>query len=150
MQYNDAEEMLASLKRWQVYLCHWKVDTIQSHYQVILNNNFQTTGEMVYLSVSTSQIEKREDFVLKKWIPKESLVIVEAWEVPFLPKKSCFDCNSVKSCNIHLLYWEHLANKFILKGELPEHILKKIYEGIKLSPLVSDFEKWEIGIKVDE
>ena len=146
MQYNDAEDLLASFSRWQVFLCHGKINTEQFHYQVLLNNDFFETWEMIYLSVSTSNIEWRERFLELKWLDRRTLVIVEVWEVDFLSKRSCFNCNDIYSCNIHQLYWEYLEWNFRYVWDLPDIIMEKILNWIKISKMVSAYDKKAIWV----
>lgn len=146
MKYNDAQELLASLKAGQVYLFHWKIETEQPHYQVILNKDFFESWSLIYISVSTTKIEKKERYITINNFPKETLVITEIWDVDFLPKRSCFNCNEIVSYEVFQLYWEYLSNNFIYKWELPKHILEKIYEWIKISPHVPNYIKRKIWI----
>lgn len=146
MLYNDADELLNSLKAWQVYLFHGKIDTTQPHYQVLLNKDFNKTGTMIYLSVSTSKIEGREKFIKIRDFPQDTLVIVEPWEVPFLTQKSCFNCNDVVSCDIYSMFWEMLSGNFKYKWDLPQDILEKIYYWISISPNVSKQTKRNIWL----
>ena len=146
MKYNDAEDLLASFKPGQVYLFHGKIETEQPHYQVLLNKDFNKTSPMVYLSVSTTKIEKRESNRAFHNFPKETLVIVEIGEVSFLKQRSCFDCNSISSCSIHEIYWEYLGKNAKLVWNIPNDILQKIYQWISVSPAVSDAIKKAIWI----
>lgn len=146
MEYNDAEDLLASFKPGQVYLFHWRIETEQPHYQVLLNKDFNRTWPMIYLSVSTTKIEKREFNRKIHNFPEETIVIVEIGEVNFLKQKSCFDCNSILSCSIHEIYWEYLWKNAKLIWELPNNILQKIYNWIAVSPAVSDATKRAIWI----
>lgn len=146
MKYNDAEELLASLHRWQVYLFHGKVMTPQPHFQVILNDDFNETWEMIYISVATSKVEERKNYIKFRNLSKETLVIVEQWEVAFFSKRCCFNCNDVKTCNIYQLYWEYLENRFTYVWELSKDILEKILNWIKESLLVSDYDKKAIWL----
>ena len=146
MKYNDAEDLLASFKSGQVYLFHGKIKTEQPHYHVLLNKDFSGTSPMIYLSVSTTKIEKRESNRVYNNFPEETLVIVEIGEVDFLKQKSCFDCNSIYSCSIYEIYWEYLSKDAKLIWNLPDYILQKIYQWILVSPAVSDVTKKAIWL----
>ena len=146
MQYKDINGLLESFATWQVYLLHGKIETPQPHYQVILNKDFINTWNLIYLSIATSQIENNEKFIRNRILPLETLVIVANWEIPFFSKRTCFNCNTISQCDIFSIYTEYLKNKFKYIWNLPQNILNKIYEWIKLSPLVDIRKKRLIGI----
>jgi len=61
------------------------------------------------MSVSTSQIEKRESFMQRKGIDPGTLVIIEIGEVSFLKKRSCFDCNKLVTYGRHDIYGKYIS-----------------------------------------
>ena len=146
MQYNDSEAFLSSFQAGQVYNFHGHIDTPQSHYQVLLNKDFQKTWNLIYCSIATSQIDKKEKFIEIKWFPKETLIILWENEISFFKKKTCFNCNDVLQYSIYDMFSEYLWGNLFYVWKLPDQILERIYNWILISPNVSQNIKKRIWL----
>ena len=142
---DNIDDFLESLSCWDTFLFHWKINTTQPHYQVILNDKINWNTDMIFLSISTIQIEKRKDFIKKRGLDNKTLVVIESWKVPFLKKKSCFDCNNIKNYNKYEIFWEYLEGKLIFQWKIPSNIMKEILDWVMISELISN--KFKKNIK---
>lgn len=137
------DDFSGKLTSWNVLKFHGKIHTPQEHYQVILSNP-NTYEDLIFVSVATSQIGNQLRRLQYQWLPDDSLVIVEVWEVPFLSLRTCFNCNSLESYSIYDLYSYFSEWKIKFTGNLPWNILQKIYDAIKITPRISLITKKKI------
>jgi hypothetical protein len=139
--HSSIEDFLANLKAGDVFLFHWKITTEQKHYQVILNKSIKPDTKLIFASVATSQIKKRIDFITKKWLHPDTLVIIKSGEVAFLKLDSCFNCNEPMVYDQFSLFGDYLSGALIPQWRLSSEILEKIYNWIELSDMVSEKNK---------
>ena len=127
VMYSTIEDFTDALELGETFYFHGKIETDQPHYQIVLNKPNEYDS-LICMSVATSQIEKREDYIKKKNIPAETLVIVEIGEVPFLKKRSCFDCNNPVTYSAETLFSDYSIHKLKPIGTLPEKVLNRIFD----------------------
>ena len=139
--YSSIEDFLSSIQAWDVFLFHWKIETEQKHYQVILNKFINADSKLIFASIATSQVEKRKEFISRKGLHPDTLVIVKSGEVSFLNLDTCFDCNQPTDYEQFELYGYHLDKHLNFQWRLSEEILQKIYCWIELSDMVSERNK---------
>ena len=135
------EDFVKELKRWQIYLFNGKINTKYPHYKVVLNSNVSSETYLIFLSIATSQVKKRKEFIKQRWLNPKTLVIIKPDKVACLSMETCFDCNSIVWYNIHELYWFKLEWKLMYKWDMPDNIMEKIIEWVKISELISPYEK---------
>lgn len=134
--YSNLDDFASTLELGEAFYFHWKIETDQPHYQIILNKPNEYDS-LICMSIATSQIEKRENYIKRKNFPAETLVIVEVWEVTFLKKRSCFNCNSIETYSVESLFSDYLMGKLKPAGTLPIEVLERIFEWIKKSDAIS-------------
>lgn len=139
--YSSIEDFLNHLESWDTFLYHGSIWTAHPHFQVVLNTEINGSSELIFLSVCTSNISGKERFISKRWLDPRTLVIVDPEEVSFLSKKSCFNCNGTVQYSIYTLYEDYVKNKMKPKWKLPENIIEKILEWVRISTLVTQREK---------
>lgn len=125
--HNSVEDFLISIKAGDVFLFHWKIETEQRHYQVVLNKTIDADTKLIFASVATSQIDKRMEFISKRWLHPDTLVVVKSGEVAFLKLDSCFNCNDPIPYDQYSLFGDYLTGHLIPQWRLPADILDKIY-----------------------
>ncbi|OHB15408.1 MAG: hypothetical protein A2431_03965 [Candidatus Zambryskibacteria bacterium RIFOXYC1_FULL_39_10] len=87
---------------------------------------------------STTQIEKRREFIKKAKISEKTIVTVSQKEYPTFISESAFNCN-----DIHEVSMEDLIRKIENNGsmnypKIPDAILKKLILGVNESPIVRE------------
>ncbi len=140
------DDFLLWLETGNTYLFHWNINTEHPHYQVILNNEIWNDPICIFLSVSSSKINKREEFIKSRWLDIKTLVMVESEEVNFFSKQSCFNCNDIQQYSPHDLYWIYLQWNLKYQWKIPHKILIKIQEWVKISEMISNRDKKIIWI----
>lgn len=146
MTYIDINKFMWKISRWDVFLMHWNIKTEQMHYQVVLNDKINENDNIIYLSISTTKIENRKKFIETRWFFPKTLVIVYSWEVSFLSKDSCFDCNHISTYSKFDFFSDYELKKIKYKWKLPESIISKILHWVSLSKTISIKLKKEIWI----
>lgn len=74
--YSNLDDFASTLELGEAFYFHGKIETDQPHYQIILNKPNEYDS-LICMSIATSQIEKRENYIKRKNFPAETLVIVE-------------------------------------------------------------------------
>ena len=74
--YSNIDDFANALELGEAFYFHGKIETDQPHYQIILNKPSEYDS-LICMSIATSQIEKRENYIKRKNFPIETLVIVE-------------------------------------------------------------------------
>jgi hypothetical protein len=117
----DYDDFIYNLVSWTTFFFEWKSWDV-SHFQVILNTEINNHTKLLFLSVSTTQISGRERFITSRNFDPRTLVIVEPWEVSFLPKRSGFHCNDPLPYDSYDLYGEYISWNLKYKWVLPQKI----------------------------
>ena len=108
-----------------------------NRYFVVMNCNPKTDKVLVMLT-STTQIEKRKEFIKKANIPEKTLIEISPKEYPTFTTSSAFNCNDIYEVGIRDLIRKIENNGSMNYPKIPEQILKKLIAGIKESPLVTE------------
>lgn len=108
----------------------------KNRYFVILNRNPKTDVVLIMVT-STTQIQKKREFVKRVGISDKTIVEVKAKEHPIFTSDSVFNCNDVFEVNM-----SDLIRKIEEKGsmnypKLSDDILKRIIDGVNESPKIS-------------
>ncbi len=139
--HDNIEDFLSKLNCWDTFLFHGKITTTQKHFQVILNSDININSEMIMFSISTTQIQKKQEFIKNRWLDSDTIVIAEIWEIPFLNERSCFNCNGVTTYDKYSLFWHHLSWDLKYIWKIPSDIMTKILHWVKISELISNRDK---------
>jgi len=108
----------------------------KNRYFVILNRNPKTDMALIMVT-STTQIQKKKEFIKKIGISDKTIVEVKTKEYSIFTSDSAFNCNDVFEVKM-----SDLIRKIEEKGsmnypKLPDNILKRIIDGVKESPKIS-------------
>ena len=108
-----------------------------NRYFVVMNCNPRTDKVLIMIT-STTQIEKRKEFIRKAKISEKTLVIVSSKECSTFKIESAFNCN-----DIHEVGMEDLVRKIEDGGsmnypKISDSILKKLISGVTESPVVTE------------
>ncbi len=108
-----------------------------NRYFVVMNCNPRTDKVLIMIT-STTQIEKRKEFIRKAKISEKTLVIVSPKECSTFKTESAFNCN-----DIHEVSMEDLVRKIEAGGsmnypKISDSILKKLISGITESPIATE------------
>lgn len=145
--HHSIEDFVSSLFSGDTFYFKWKIDTSYCHYQVILNSEIIPDTKILFLWISTTKLEKNKTHLEKNALPDSTLVEVSVWEVNFLKKHSCFNCNYLKQYERDYLFWEYLQEELVYEGRMPPKILEKLLKWVQDSPLIDKRTKkiifWE-------
>lgn len=108
-----------------------------NRYFVVMNHHPRTDSVLVMIT-STTQINKRKEFVKRAKISEKTIVIVSPKEYSVFSSESAFNCN-----DIHEVGMEDLIRKIEENGcmdypKISDFILKKLIFGITESPVVTE------------
>lgn len=109
----------------------------EPHYFCVLNSS-RDNQTAILMVCCQSNVEKR--IRARKNFP-DTLVIVDESDLPFLDRKSVFDCNSVIIKSIDEVKTKFAGGDLVPKDQVSEVILKRLIQGVLSSPLVSDYDK---------
>jgi hypothetical protein len=132
-------ELQLTLRSGTVYYFeHRAVHSDEPHFFAVINAD-PLSDNVLIMTIGSSQISKVQ--ARRKNLPPETLVIVDPADYPDFSKQTIIDCNQVFE-----LSQEELVEKFKTKGlrhhrDLPEAILKQIWNGIRTSPRVDEVHK---------
>ena len=132
-----AEVVLSfTLRPGAVYLLRHDAFPDNHHFFVVLNNSV-SPGDMLYLACASSQVTKRIEWVKRRKITTETLVIVESSQCDFVTKQTVFDCNTVHEVAYEVLK-EKLDNHEIPSvNTIDKVILTQLRKAVHKSPMVS-------------
>lgn len=109
----------------------------QPHYFVIIG--YDAVTDKLYMVNATSGVDGRKNFIARRNLPAETLVIADPTDCHFLSHESVFNCNDVTPVGFDEVYKKYSEGK--LKCNCTEYteesILNKILAGVGISPLVS-------------
>jgi|SRR3989338_2612204 len=109
----------------------------KNRYFVVLNRNPKTDAILI-LVTSTTQTQKRKEFVRKSGITEKTIVEVKAKEHPAFTSNSVFDCNEVFEVKMNDLIRRIQEGGSMNYPRFSEGLLKRIISGIIESPRVSE------------
>ena len=108
-----------------------------NRYFVVMNCNPKTDKVLVMLT-STTQIEKRKEFIKKANIPEKTLIEISPKEYQTFTTNSAFNCNDVHEVDIQDLIRKIENDGSMNYPKIPEQILKRLIAGVKESPLITE------------
>ena len=109
----------------------------KNRYFVVLNANPKTDIVLIMLT-STTQIEKKYEFVRKAGISEETIVKVTPQEYSVFTHESVFNCNDVFEIEMKDLIRKIEENGNIDYQKISESIIKRLINGVKKSPKVAE------------
>lgn len=137
------EEFKRLLKKGSLWHFRGKIETAQEcqkHRQVVLHD-VEDAWKFFFLSVATSQVEKKKQFIQTRKLPMETLVVVGVGASKYFKLETAFNGNSLIQYGVDQLYAEYSADPRIYKGKIEEEIFERILEAVRNSPLVSPVQK---------
>lgn len=137
------EEFKRLFRKGSLWHFRGKIETAQEyqkHRQVVLHD-VEDAWKFFFLSVATSQVEKKKQFIQTRKLPIETLVIVEVGASKYFKLETAFNGNSLIQYGVDQLYAEYSADPGIYKGKIEEEIFERILEAVRKSPLVSPVRK---------
>lgn len=130
-----------TLRQGTVYLMsHRGLTSPLPHYLVVLNQN-PLSGELLVLSVVTSNVAFRRERASVRGQPPETIVEFGPSDYPVLAHPSCIDCNDVKIMSASEFERCALSRSSNPKADLPSPILARVVAGILASSSVSEAVK---------
>lgn len=108
----------------------------KNRYFVVLNRNPKTDTVLIMVT-STTQIQKKIDFVRRAGMSEKTIIKIKAGEYSVFPSDSAFNCNEVLEVKIEDLIRKMEGGGSMNYPKLPDHILKRIITGVKESPSIS-------------
>lgn len=112
----------------------------KNRYFVVLNRNPKTDVALI-LVTSTTQAQKRKEFIRRSGISEKTIVEVKAQEHPIFTSDSAFDCNEVFEVRMSDLIRKIEENGSMNYPRLSHSLLLQIIAGLKESPKVSQSVK---------
>lgn len=108
----------------------------KNRYFVVLNRNPKTDTALLMVT-STTQTQKRREFVRRVGISEETIVEVHEKEYSVFTSDSAFNCNEIFEVKMDVLIRKIEENGSMNYPKLPDDILKRIISGVNESPEVS-------------
>ncbi len=128
------------IEQGSIFNFHMEVEGVnrqsKNRYFVVLNRNPKTDTALV-LVTSTTQIEKRREFVKRAGISEKTIVAVSPEEYAVFTAESAFNCNDVIEVNMSELIRKVEDGGSMNYPKIPESILAKILAGVDQSPRVA-------------
>jgi len=139
----DDIKVKISIKQGSVYYFRHEDFPDDLHYFVVLNKN-PLDDDYLLLSVASSQIERKKEFIKQRNLPEATLVIVERSDYKHFSKDTVFNCNTVHTVSLDALI-ERVSeeNRFFL-DLLPSEIVENIIKGVINSPLIEGVIKKQL------
>jgi len=120
------------------YFEHRGLSSVEPHYFAVINADPQA-NKVLIMAVGSSQVAKVQE--RRKGLPRETLVIVEPSEYPDFSKPTVIDCNQVFELSKEELIQKFKAREIRYHKDLPEAVLKRIWQGVRVSPRVDETHK---------
>ena len=108
----------------------------KNRYFVVLNRNPKTDTALVLIT-STTQIEKRREFVKRAGISEQTIVSVSPKEYSVFTAESAFNCNDVVEVSMSDLIRKVEDDGSMNYPKIPDSILAKLIIGINKSPRIA-------------
>lgn len=132
------------IEQGSVFNFHMEVDgsnrQSKNRYFVVLNRNPKKDTVLI-LVTSTTQINKRKEFVQRAGISEQTIVVVSSSEYSVFTSESAFNCNDVIEVSMEDLIHKIEDNGSMNYPKIPESILAKLIIGINESPRVATVVK---------
>lgn len=116
----------------------------KNRYFVVMNQD-PKTDKILLLVTPTTQIEKRRKYIRDVGIDEETIVELAAKEYGGFSRDCVFDCNYLIEVSMSDLIKKIKESGSDHYQKMPGDIMKKLMNGVKKSPLVSDEQKRMIG-----
>ena len=144
MKIPSEQVILMTLKVGAVYKMEAPelINTSIPHYFVVVAIN----DDENFLILSTTQVERRTEYIRKKGYDINTLAYIEPKENNGLTQNSYFDCNKYYTITRDQLIKKVDKEKLFPKGELTEEEYNKILNAINLST-VNDIPKFLLKYK---
>lgn len=107
----------------------------KNRYFIVLNRNPKTDATLIMVT-STTQIQKKREFVKRAGISDRTIVEVKAKEHCIFTSDSAFNCNEVFEVNMSDLIRKIEENGSMNYSKLPDNVLRRIIVGINESPKI--------------
>lgn len=107
----------------------------KNRYFVVLNRNPKTDVSLLMVT-STTQIQRKKEFVRKSGISEKTIVEVRANEHPIFTSDSAFNCNEIFPVKMDDLIRKIEENGSMNYPKLSDVILKRIITGVNESPTI--------------
>lgn len=138
MQLPPEVQIKNGIRPGSVYYFHEETLTsAEPHYFVVINHE-PRSEELILLACSTSQIDKKREFIKSRGLPEETLVEISPADYPDFRKQSAINCNSVFEKDKRYLISKLKDNTLKIKGIINIAIVEKIRAGVLASPLISN------------
>lgn len=108
----------------------------KNRYFVILNRSPKTDTALIMVT-STTQIQKKKDFIKRIGISEKTIVEVKTKEYSVFTNDSAFNCNDIFEVKMEDLIRKIEENGSMNYPKLPDNILGLIIEGVNNSPNVA-------------
>jgi len=108
----------------------------KNRYFVILNRNPKTDIALIMVT-STTQIQKKREYVKRAGISDKTIVEVKTKEHCIFTSNSAFNCNEVFEVNMSDLIRKIEENGSMNYTKLSDNLLQKIIAGVNESPKIS-------------
>jgi len=112
----------------------------KNRYFIVLNRNPKIDSALIMVT-STTQIQKKREFVKRVGISDKTIVEIKAKEHCIFTSDSVFNCNEVFEVNMSDLIRKIEENGSMNYPKLPDNIIKRIITGINESPKISQSVK---------
>ena len=112
----------------------------KNRYFVVLNRNPKTDTALIMVT-STTQIQKKREFVKRAGISDKTIVEVKAKEYSIFTSDSVFNCNEIFEVNMSDLIRKIEKSGSMNYPKFPTNIIKRIMAGVNESPNVSQSVK---------
>ncbi len=112
----------------------------KNRYFVVLNRNPKTDTALIMVT-STTQTQKKKEFVRRVGISEKTIVEVRAKEHCIFTSDSAFNCNEIFEVKMEDLIRKIEENGSMNYPKLSENLLKRIIAGITESPRISQSVK---------
>jgi hypothetical protein len=108
----------------------------KNRYFVVLNRNPKTDTALIMVT-STTQIQKKREYIKRAGISNKTIVEVKTKEYCTFTSDSAFNCNEVFEVNMSDLIRKIEENGSMNYPKLPDNLLQKIIAGVIESPKIS-------------
>lgn len=108
----------------------------KNRYFVVLNRNPKTDLALIMVT-STSQIQKRLEFIRRANISDKTIVEIKAKEYRVFSCDCAFNCNEVFEVKMSDLIQKIEENGSMNYPKLPDNLIKRVIAGVNDSPQVS-------------
>ena len=112
----------------------------KNRYFFVLNRNPKTDMALIMVT-STTQTEKKKEFVKRAGISDKTIVEVKTREYGVFTSDSAFNCNEIFEVNMDDLIRKIEKNGSMNYPKLPDNILRRIITGVNESPKISQLIK---------